>query len=608
MDIKIQETILDTYQQSHREAKGGHHDPNDRNVNVSNAGNFIIPTTTRHRSVTSSYNAQRLETQRANSRPADQLLPNSSLGAALGNIARMVDELGGSDDPYDASSDYDSSVYYRSTRSRDSSRSRRRRRRRSKRRSSRKNRRHSQKMTKSSIKPIPPKDYDGAADVRAYHRFVMEGEAYLRDGKVHRERQIRILAHYLDGKAYQFYMQKVASDDPKNWDLHKFFTELFNFCFPVDYRQQMRLKLENFYQKKGQTISEFVFELQELFSMVGAMPDDLKVVKLWYRLNARTQRAMWRDRLHPDVSTWEEIIAKAEVIEIADNVLDRRDNVRAPGQKNWRANNNFDDKRNIVTASRSMTYSNRDRENDRHPINAKNNNQSRQPSRSRHGSAQPFRKRQQSGNALPRASGSGTSSSAKKKSVKFADLTEKEMAQLRSEGRCFNCKEVGHMSRNCPSRSTVKGSGDNKPPGLPSYSMEMTLLDEDIDGDDVLETMPLGAINFGAPEMLDLSDPKESWREWYPTWKHPQALARERIGNCYEMASECTLTTSQPYPGDNLRRNPDCSPHNRFRITQMSGDSAKFKIMDRFNDFEIIVKKGRLANLHFNLGHWYAVK
>ena len=364
MDIKIQETILDTYQRSHREAKGGHHDPNDRNVNVSNAGNFIIPTTTRHRSVTSSYNAQRLETQRANSRPAAQLLPNSSLGAALGNIARMVDEPGGSDDPYDASSDYDSSVYSRSTRSRDSSRSQRRRRRRSKRRSSRKNRRHSQKMTKSSIKPIPPKDYDGAADVRAYHRFVMEGEAYLRDGKVHRERQIRILAHYLDGKAYQFYMQKVASDDPKNWDLHKFFTELFNFCFPVDYRQQMRLKLENFYQKKGQTISEFVFELQELFSMVGAMPDDLKVVKLWYSLNARTQRAMWRDGLHPDVSTWEEIIAKAEVIEIADNVLDRRDNVRAPGQKNWRANNNFDDKRNIVTASRSMTYSNRDREND----------------------------------------------------------------------------------------------------------------------------------------------------------------------------------------------------------------------------------------------------
>ena len=108
-----------------------------------------------------------------------------------------------------------------------------------------------------------------------------------------RECQIRILAHYLDGKAYHFYMQKVASDDPNNWNLHKFFTELFNFCFPVDYRQQMRVKLENFNQKKGQTVSEFVFELQELFSMVGAMPENMKVVKLWYSLSKRTQRAMW---------------------------------------------------------------------------------------------------------------------------------------------------------------------------------------------------------------------------------------------------------------------------------------------------------------------------
>jgi hypothetical protein len=40
----------------------------------------------------------------------------------------------------------------------------------------------------------------------------------------------------LDGKAYKFYMQKFASNDLNNWNLHKFFTELFNFCFPVNYR------------------------------------------------------------------------------------------------------------------------------------------------------------------------------------------------------------------------------------------------------------------------------------------------------------------------------------------------------------------------------------
>ena len=375
MDIRIQEAMFDAYQKCLMEAKGGHGEPK----NASGRGNFILPAVARHRSVTSPNNAQVLEAQRASSRPAAQLVPDSSLGAALGNIARMIEEPGDPDDPYDDSSDYNDSNYSRSTRSRDSSRSRRRRRRHSKRRTSKKRRHRSRRGSKSSIKPIPPKDYDGAADTRAYHRFVMEGEAYLRDGKVQRERQIRILAHYLDGKAYHFYMQKVASDDPNNWNLHKFFTELFNFCFPVDYRQQMRVKLENFNQKKGQTVSEFVFELQELFSMVGAMPEDMKVVKLWYSLSTRTQRAMWRDGLHPDSSTWDKIVAKAEVIEIADSILDRRDGARATGQKNWPPNNNLDDRRNAFTASRSVTYTNRDRNNDRSQgSNAKNDGQVRQ--------------------------------------------------------------------------------------------------------------------------------------------------------------------------------------------------------------------------------------
>ena len=337
MNIKIQEAIFDAYQRGRKEAnlEKDNNKSNDRNGNVPNEGNFKIPAVARHKSVASLNNAQSLESQRANSRPAAQLVPDSSLGAALGNIARMVEGPYDSDDPYDNSSDYDSSVYSRSTRSRGSSRSRQRCRRHSKQRSNKRSRQCGQKRTKSSIKPIPPKGYDGAADVRAYHRFVMEGEAYLRDGKVQRERQIRILAHHLDGKAYQFYMQKIASDDPTNWNLHKFFMELFNFCFPVDYRQQMRVKLEIFYQKRGQTVSEFVFELQELFSMVGAMPEEMKVIKLWYSLNSRTQHAMWRDGLHPDSSSWDEVVAKAEIIEIADSVVDRQDE---SGRNTWRLN------------------------------------------------------------------------------------------------------------------------------------------------------------------------------------------------------------------------------------------------------------------------------
>jgi hypothetical protein len=296
------------------------------------------------------------------------------------------------------------------------------------------------------VTPIPPKDYDGTADSRAYHRFVMEGETYLRDGKVPRERHIRILAYYLEGKAYNFYTQKVAFDDPNNWSVHKFFTELFNYCFPVDYRQRMRIKLEELNQKYGQPVSEFVFELQELFSMVGAMPTDMKVVKLWYSLNARIQRALWRDGLHPDSSTWDEVVAKAEVIEIADNVFDRRDGTRPQVRKGCRPNNsknnhkqNYNNESSQST-SQSMAYTSRGREGN----SAQNNNnggQSHADNRPRQNLAHPSGKRNQGGNSSSKSKGTWKGS-AQKKSVKFADLSEKEMAQLRAEGKLLT--SFGH--------------------------------------------------------------------------------------------------------------------------------------------------------------------
>ena len=126
----------------------------------------------------------------------------------------------------------------------------------------------------------------------------------------------------MDSKAYDFYIQKVVTDDPSNLDLHWFFTELFNYCFPADHHQQMRMHMNNMVQGPNQPVSEYIYELQEVFSMVGALTTELKVIKLWYSLKASIQWIMWKDRLHPDYFTWDRIVAKAEVIEIAHNVID----------------------------------------------------------------------------------------------------------------------------------------------------------------------------------------------------------------------------------------------------------------------------------------------
>ena len=60
---------------------------------------------------------------------------------------------------------------------------------------------------------------------------------------------------------------------------------------------------------------------------------------------------------------------------------------------------------------------------------------------------------------------------------KNSRLTEKSKAEYRAARKCFNCGEIGHLSRNFPRRNLLPG-GSKKPPGVPSYSMEMTLVED----------------------------------------------------------------------------------------------------------------------------------
>lgn len=103
----------------------------------------------------------------------------------------------------------------------------------------RRSKRGRKKRPTHKTKAIPPKEYNGKADARAYHRFMKEGMAYLEDAKVQPKRYAYTLSCYLTGRAYDFYTQKVSMTEDR-WTLNNFFTEMFNYCFPSNYRTQMR--------------------------------------------------------------------------------------------------------------------------------------------------------------------------------------------------------------------------------------------------------------------------------------------------------------------------------------------------------------------------------
>ena len=565
----------------------------------------------------------------AETQPAAQIAPKSYLGSALRNVGqynvpRRTSGSPSSSSPSDSSSSSTESSLSSSeddtseSSDEESDESRHGHRRSKKRRDNRhgrnKRRRRSSSSTRTSIKPIPPKEYDGAADVRAYHRFVRESDAYLRDGKVRSHRKVFLLSYYLTDKAYDFYTQKVAINE-EQWTVPEFYTELFNFCFPVDYRMQLRKTLARCHQNE-KSVAEYTHELQDLFNMIGNIPKQDQVLKFWNGAKPSIQKELWRNKLNPELSSWESVVAQAEIIEIADNVAERRDrkagqSSQMSGVASGSSGANAKGKGRAADANaggsvRAVTFGSTHRSRGKHHRKGAKDGQPRGGEfNSREGTPAGSNKgKSKSGSVPPNGPSSYNRSSARK----TPQLSEKELAEYRAAGRCFSCGKEGHMSRNCPDKETVKSQGRG-PPGASSFNVEPVPFTE-VDSDDhaeILDSLPLGAMFFGDKDQMTraLPWPIEEWASHYPYWDEPQRLARERIGDCFAMVIDTILTLGAPFPGDSQFDAPDMRPELRFHVRRhpMIRD---YVIRDKLTGERHVIARSWLEDPEFDVSRWYA--
>ncbi|KAJ6557682.1 hypothetical protein B0H19DRAFT_1290765, partial [Mycena capillaripes] len=164
------------------------------------------------------------------------------------------------------------------------------------------------------LKPIPPSRYNGEPNANLLYRLVRAGTTYVKMGCVPAKDQVFFIWYFLDDKALDFYNQVVVPDESE-WDLQRFFIELFEFCFPVDFRNTQRERLNSCFQN-DKSVAAHIAEWSQIYNTIGIDDGREKVVKLFNSFNLNIQTELYRKDLDPEVATWDEVMKGAEAAEI----------------------------------------------------------------------------------------------------------------------------------------------------------------------------------------------------------------------------------------------------------------------------------------------------
>ena len=504
--------------------------------------------------------------------PSKLMHPDSAIARSLHNGGRMT--LGQGDDPSDdSSSSSDSSDSSDSSSDGNGSRESRR---------SKRNKRNKRKK-KINIKPKEPSEYSGEVDFRKFNRFLKETRLYVKDAGFSKKEYILRISPFLKGKALNFYTQKAEMYEAV-WDLKTFYSQLFDYCFPPNYRMNLRDKLDKTIQLPDHSVTQYAHNIQEIFGMLGNVAEEDQILKLWKGLKPDIQEGLWRDKLNPDHSTWNEILDQAVRIEMSFKAIGAK-GYKKTGE-NFGAGNSSTSKnyggggKNFQTSKsqkgKFTRYRSHTSVSSVAPSESSNNAQ-------RAGSSKPAHQRgrlqnTQSGNRgqhKPRSSNNPGQRDNNPKSQGKPDANHKHNPD-HSDLECYKCGELGHIARNCPTNNMVPHRG-KKPPGASSFSVAISgiepVADDEFEEAEVLESLPLGALHF---ESEQGDDPP-----WHSYGDIPTG-ARNKLGDCYAMKIKWILSTQEVYPGDDL--NADHEPYeDRFSVTRSKKDS--YLIKDYWGNF-----------------------
>ncbi|KAG9074015.1 hypothetical protein FRC06_010993, partial [Ceratobasidium sp. 370] len=288
-------------------------------------------------------------------------------------------------------------------------------------------------QARSGYKAQAPKSYNGEADFDKFELFVFNYDNWCLDTQLSVRKRVRNVSRFLDGKASVWYMSNVAPNI-NTYDMKGIYQGIFDYCFPPDFRENLRRK----YMRKQQGDQS----VQDYFAELELMRRRLKITE-GQHVHRAYDGAAWYIKgewaikgILPEDTTIEELRTTALDIERAhkirksveqpDNSRPKRDRSRSPGRRDNRRFN-----RNKADTGRFQQRAERQGER-----------------RDEHKPSKDGRARERSENWRSKPA-QGNPKAAK---------TAKQRDEYRAANKCFECAETGHLVKDCPSRNKARPS------------------------------------------------------------------------------------------------------------------------------------------------------
>ena len=148
------------------------------------------------------------------------------------------------------------------------------------------------------VKIDSPSVYNGKPDLDVFDRWALEVKPWVRLARLTEEIATTMLVKYVTGKASTYYMRFVAGKE-KQWTMTTLFEGLFGYCFPKNFKSELRRKLMSATQGKSEII-DFCKDIEIMADRFPDVNERSKIEIFWWGMHQPIRAEVLRMGANPE--------------------------------------------------------------------------------------------------------------------------------------------------------------------------------------------------------------------------------------------------------------------------------------------------------------------